>query len=247
MESKKAKTEYPSSGKSEYNFIDFITYKDKTICGLEDIQNVEVEKPDGKKVIKVKCQPAKGNGTLYLIDSLSSVMSLLGPIGNSMKSSYPGNCVVILFYYSKSCAGSSLVIPHYNSLARHFPDIKVGAIDAFEFPVLNTEFGIIGIPTIMLFHQGRAITKFNNTSATVNNFIKFIQKHTNLKPKPGKVFVTSSDFSEPLSSSIEYATDYYLYLSWIFIITCGTYYFSKSKLFIHLVEILKRYIFYLNS
>lgn len=237
----KKKTQYPApTGSTEFSFVDFVSYKDRTICGLDESLVPDTDKVvDGRKIIKVKCQAAKGNGTLYLIDSLSTVMSLLGPIGNSMKPDYPGNCVVMLFY-SKSCAGSSLVIPHYNALARNFPDIKVAAIDAFEYHALNTEFGIIGIPTIMLFHQGRPITKFNNTSATVNNFIKFIQKHTNLKPGSQNVFVTSEDFRGPLPSTIEEVTDYYLYLSWIFIIICCTYYFTKSKLYTQFVEQLKR-------
>lgn len=113
--------------------------------------------------------------------------------------------------------------------------------DAFEFHALNTEFGIIGVPTIILFHQGRPITKFNNTlAATVNNFIKFIEKHTDLKATSNKVFVTSVDFSEPLSSHLEAVTDYYLYLSWIFIIVCSVYYFTKSKFYTTFIEQLKR-------
>lgn len=127
MESKKAPLPAPSSQTTTYSFIDYISYKDKTVCGLGS-QNQEIEKSeDGKKVIKVKCQPLKGNGTLYLIDSLES-MNILLPIGKSTnKHDFPGNCVVMLFY-SKTCAGSSLVIPHYNALARNFHDIKVAAI-----------------------------------------------------------------------------------------------------------------------
>lgn len=240
MESKKRVQHPAPTGSTDFSFIDYVTYKDKKFCGLDESQVPESEKvSDGKKVIKVKCQAARGNGTLYLIDSLTSVMNLLGPIGNSMKPDYPGNCVILLFY-SKSCTGSSLVIPHINALARNFPDIKVGAIDAFEYHALNAEFGIIGIPTIMLFHQGRPITKFNTTSATVNNFIKFIQKNTNLQPGSQNVFVTSEDFRGPLSSTIEEVTDYYLYLSWSFIIICSIYYFTKSKLYKQFVEQLKR-------
>lgn len=127
MESKKTPEKFPApSAQTKFSFMDYITYKDKTICGL-DTQNQEIEKSvDGKKVIKVKCKPEKGNGTLYLIDSLAK-MNLLLPIGNSMKPDFAGNCVVMLFY-SKTCAGSSLVIPHYNALARNFHDIKVAAI-----------------------------------------------------------------------------------------------------------------------
>lgn len=103
--------------------------------------------------IKVNCLLGKGNETLQIINSLKEVVTLLAPYGNSTKRSEPGNCALVLFY-TKSCPISAGVAPHFNAVSRQFPDLQIGAIDALRFHGLNTDFGIVGLPTIMLFHQG---------------------------------------------------------------------------------------------
>jgi hypothetical protein len=121
---------------------------------------------------------------------------------------------------------------------------QVGALDALENPALNTDFGIIGLPSIIIFHQGRMIHKFNTTKhATVTNLISFITTHTNLKPATAKVVVTSDDFSQtsPLRVTMQEETfDGYLVLSWLFIIVCAVYYFTKSQTFHQIVEMINR-------
>lgn len=68
---------------------------------------------------------------------------------------------------------------------------QVAALDAIKNAGLNTEFGIIGLPTIILFHQGRIIQKFNNTlPITLSNLVHFITKNTNLKPISSNVVVS---------------------------------------------------------
>lgn len=178
------------------------------------------------------------------MNSLSDVMTLLTPVsGSKYDHQKIGNCVVMLFY-TKFCPGCQALIPHYNSLARNFPDIKVAALDAFEHPGLNTDFGIIGLPTLMLFHNGRIVQKFNiSQPATVTNFVTFLMNHTNLKPNSSNVVVTSEDFSptSPLKiTMLEEKFDGYLWLSWIFIIICSVYYFAKSRTFRQIVEMINR-------
>lgn len=121
--------------------------------------------------------------------------------------------------------------------------LQVGAIDALEHSGLNTDFGIIGLPSIIIFHQGRMIQKFNTTQqASVTNLVNFIQAHTNLIS--GKsIVVTSEDFSptSPLRISMQEETfDIYLALSWSFIILCAIYYFSKSTIFRQITEMINR-------
>lgn len=119
----------------------------------------------------------------------------------------------------------------------------MGALDALEHPGLNTDFGIIGLPSIILFHQGRMIQKFNNSQpATVTNIVQFIQTHTNLKPAMNLV-VTSEDFSptSPLKITMSEETfDGYLALSWIFIVVCAIYYFSRSRIYRQIIEMINR-------
>ncbi|XP_058463486.1 thioredoxin domain-containing protein 15 [Malaya genurostris] len=239
-----------SIGQSRNSFLDFITYKDKLHCSLYEEQTVEVDDMkivDGKRIsMKVKCIPAKGNGTLQIITSLKEVISVLAPYGNSTKRTQAGNCVVMLFY-TKTCIHSAMMAPHYNAMARHFPDLKVAAIDAFNFHSLNTEFGIVGLPTIMFFHQGRPLVKFNDTEITLETLTKFVTKHSGVEPRLVNHKMTinvphyiSEDFKGPLPNKVERRTDYWLYIAWVFIILCSCYYFSKSVLYVQIIEMIKR-------
>lgn len=109
--------------------------------------------------MKVKCRTSEGgNGTLQLITS-KDVIDVLAPYGNSTKRDMFGRCVVILFY-TTSCPGCVLIAPKYTALARQFPNIAIAAIDAIKHHTLNTEFGVIALPTIMLFHQGWLKNKY---------------------------------------------------------------------------------------
>ncbi|KAG5669324.1 hypothetical protein PVAND_017212 [Polypedilum vanderplanki] len=235
---KREKIEKANVGNETSKYLDYITYLDTHQCNLHEVYEQD------RRDRRAKCIRAKGNGTLYLMNSLNEVMTLLTPIsGNLRNDQLPGNCAVILFY-TKFCAGCQALIPHYNALARNFPDIKVAALDALEHPGLNTDFGIIGLPTIVLFHNGRMLHKFNiSQPATVTNFINFISSHTNLKPNTSNVVVTSEDFSptSPLKvTMLEERVDIFLWISWIFIIVCAVYYFTKSRTYGQIVEMINR-------
>lgn len=162
----KASNPYLLNGHTIYTFLDFITYQDERQCWPHEYFDAFVNaaeargnsgsgKTDGKKApIKVRCLPDRGNGSLQIIQSLKEVVILLAPHGNNTKKTDPGNCALVLFY-TKTCPISASVAPHYNAVSKLFPDIQMGAIDSFRFHGLNTDFGIVGVPTIMLFHQGR--------------------------------------------------------------------------------------------
>ncbi|GLH07879.1 Protein of unknown function, partial [Gryllus bimaculatus] len=90
------------------------------------------------------------------------------------------------------------------------------------------EYGIVGVPTLMLFHNGRPAAKFNDSEYNLEAFAKFITKYTGLQPHD-KLYVTSADFGGPVSSVPTKETDYCLILSWAFMFVCGLYFFSKSS------------------
>lgn len=232
---------------TDYTFVGFITYQDRKHClpyeytELTTMNNQQSsDSQSGKKLpIKVRCLPARGNGTLQIINSLKEVVTLLAPHGNNTKRTDEGNCALVLFY-ARTCPISAVVAPHFNAVSKLFPDIRIGAIDAFRFHGLNTDFGIVGLPTIMLFHQGRPVIKFNDTAATVNFIAAFITKHTGLDPATSNIYVTSEDFHGPLSNKVEEETDYCLYLAWSFIMVCSCYYSTKSRFYSQVVEAIKR-------
>lgn len=70
------------------------------------------------------------------MNGLTDVMQLLAPTGSGTKTENPGNCVVILFY-TKFCPGCQALVPHWNSLARNFVDIKVSSFSSFQRVDIN--------------------------------------------------------------------------------------------------------------
>jgi len=227
-------------GYTRHSFIDRISSKNDKICLQDDdlLAETQAKMLLGQK--SVKCIPHKGNGTLLMIDSVKEMIDLLSPTGNSTKRTEPGNCALVLFY-TKSCPGSAMVAPHFNALSRQFPDLKIAAMDSLKHQNLNSDFGIIGLPTIMIFHQSRPLVKYNETTYSVKNFIKFIHRHTNLEAySMNSAYVTSDDFNGPLSNKVLYERDIWLYASWLFIIACGCYHFSRSRLYSQIVEMIKR-------
>lgn len=144
-----------------------------------------------------------------------------------------GDCLLILFF-ATVCPFSSQAAPHFNALARAFPDIKMVALDALKFHGINTQYGIVGVPTLKLFHNGRPVAKFNGTEYNIHTFSKFVQMNTGLEAE--HAYVTSKDFQGPVSSIVERELDYFLVISWLFIIICGIDFFGKSVWWKTIVE-----------
>uniref|UniRef100_A0A182Y5Z1 Uncharacterized protein n=1 Tax=Anopheles stephensi TaxID=30069 RepID=A0A182Y5Z1_ANOST len=231
------------------SWYDYITYWDKLYCPLVQIhQQEDGTSPDGsrKSPLRVKCNPVETNGTLFIITSPKDIVQGFPHGGNATRRNEAGHCFLMLFY-TQTCIHSAMVAPHYNALARHFPDLLVTAIDAYNFHYLNGEFGIVGLPTIMLFHQGRPLVKYNGTEMTLTSLAKFVTRHTGIEPRlvnqkssTTVLHYISDDFKGPLSNKVEYRTDYWLYVAWAFILVCTCYYFSKSTLYAQIIEMIKR-------
>lgn len=128
-----------------------------------------------------------------------------------------------------------MAAPHFNALPRAFPDVKMVAINAMAYRLFNTQNGIVGVPTLLLFHNGRPVVKFNESEYTLELFSKFLTKHTGIGAAE-KSFVTSADFKGPVTSVPARDFDIFLIISWVFITLCGAYYFTKSKFWKWIVE-----------
>lgn len=228
------------------SFIDFIIDTESRMC-LPDgavYKASEGSKPVNRKYYN--CKPFNGNGTLISINSIKELVDLLAsdlntttPISKNARNNV-GNCALVLFY-ARSCPSSAQLAPHFNALPRQFPNLKVAAVDALKHTALNSDFGIIALPTILLFHQSRPVVKYNGTVNSVKNFIKFIHQHTNHTSNSlNTAFVTSEDFKGPLSNKMVMERDPILWLAWMFIIFCSCFYFSRSTLYNQIVEMAKR-------
>jgi len=141
-------------------------------------------------------------------------------------------------FYARWCPFSAKAAPHFNALPRAFPSVRVAAVDSSVHPTVNTYFGILSVPTVILFHNGKIIAKFNDTLFTLNRFADFIENFSDLK-SPEKINVTSQDFHGPLASSPVKEIDYYLYIAWVFITICFVNYVSKSSVWNKVMDLVR--------
>ncbi|KAG6450659.1 thioredoxin domain-containing protein 15 [Manduca sexta] len=146
------------------------------------------------------------------------------------------SCVLVLFF-ARACPFSAHAAPHFNALARSYPSVKMVALDALKYQGINAQHGIIGVPTLKMFHNGRPVAKYNGTEYNIQLFSKFV--HTITGQQPQTLLVTSKDFQGPVPSVVEKETDYFLILSWLFIIVCSVYYFVQSKYWQMIVEMVQ--------
>lgn len=102
----------------------------------------------------------------------------------------------------------------------------------------NAQYGIVGVPTLMLIHNGKPVAKFNDTVYTLESFARFVSQLTNLQPN-GSLYVTSADFTGPVSSTPTNEMDYCLVISWIFIVACMLYFTSRSVWWQQFVELIQ--------
>ncbi|XP_018356714.1 PREDICTED: thioredoxin domain-containing protein 15 [Trachymyrmex septentrionalis] len=193
---------------------------------------------------KVNCSSEKIYGPVEIVNA-TRLMELLmlepGPSNRSRNDKdgkqLPGTCVLVLFY-ARWCVFSSQAAPHFNAIPRSFPHIKAVAIDAIKHQSFNAQYGIVGVPTLMLVHNGKPVAKFNDTIYTLESFAKFVSHLTNLQPN-GSLYVTSADFTGPVSSTPSNEMDYCLVLSWIFIVACVLYFTSRSRWWQQFVELIQ--------
>lgn len=208
------------------------------------ISNVTIEDPNNStnsnssSVRLLNCLRGGNTTTVQLVNDTELIKLLVPDTKVAGDKQAPGQCIVVLFY-SKNCPFSSMAAPHFNALPRAFPDIKMVAINAMHYHLFNTQNGIVGVPTLLLFHNGRPIVKYNGSDYNLEIFVKFIKMFTGIEPEKNFV-VTSQDFAGPVISSPSKESDMFLVLSWLFITVCSAYYFSKSKVCKWIVETAQR-------
>lgn len=194
----------------------------------------EIEEVISNKTQKiVNCLKGMGDSLIQIMND-TELIKLLLPDPAVTDKEMPALCIAVLFY-SKHCPFSSMAVPHYNALPRAFPDIKMVAINAMKYHLFNTQNGIVGVPSLLLFHNGKSVGKFNGSEYTLKVFSQFITKHTAI-PAVDKSTLIVADFLGPVTSVPAKDSDTFLILSWLFVIFCSGYYFTKSKWWKWIVE-----------
>ena len=69
------------------------------------------------------------------------------------------NRTVLLDFSAVWCGPCGMIAPHLEELAGEYPDIAFGKIDVDEQGALAEAFGIISIPTLILFRDGKEVDK----------------------------------------------------------------------------------------
>lgn len=197
-----------------------------------DISNNKTEK-------KTKFKCTSRNMTLENITSEVKIINntRLLQILNFEKNDTLSDCVLVMFF-APWCRFCSKVAPNYNALARAFPELDVVAVDAAHFSNLNARFGTVSVPNILLFHQSRAVVRFNQTDRQFENLITFVKNHTGMEPDTA-VNVTEADFEGPLPSVPSDETDFLLWLSWLFVIVFISVVFVRSSYGQHYINKVK--------
>lgn len=145
---------------------------------------------------------------------------------NSSNDNESDSCAIVLFY-TNYCPFSAKLAPLYNALGRVYGNLPVLAIDAHKQHSLNTRFGIVAVPTILLFHSGKPVLKFNY-SVTLDDLRDFVKNNTGVEGNYS-IQVSEVDYLGPLQSKPVEERDYYLLFSVLFLLTFGVIMFSKSS------------------
>ncbi|KAM7428208.1 cell redox homeostasis [Porites harrisoni] len=145
---------------------------------------------------------------------------------NTTEDNETDSCAVVLFY-TEYCPFCANLAPLYNALGRVYNNLPVLAVDAYKQHSLNTRFGIVAVPTILLFHTGKPVLKFNS-SVSLDDMRNFIKNNTGVEGN-FTLQISEEDYLGPLKNKPVDETDYYLLLSVLFLLTFGVFMFGKSS------------------
>ncbi|RMG94950.1 MAG: thioredoxin [Chloroflexi bacterium] len=67
---------------------------------------------------------------------------------------------VLVDFWADWCGPCRMIAPHVHAIAEEYGDVlKVGKVDVDENPAIPGRYGIVGIPTLMLFKNGQVVER----------------------------------------------------------------------------------------
>ncbi|XP_045138550.1 thioredoxin domain-containing protein 15-like [Portunus trituberculatus] len=163
----------------------------------------------------------------------TTLLKLLQVDPNVTSRSSSGPCYLI-YFFSPYCPFSIMGSPYVNALARSVPNIPVFGLDSIEHHSVNARYGVMGTPTLLLFHNGNGVGRYNASEYSVAQLMSFIKHYTDQELTD--INVTSSDFRAKLPSQLAEARPYALWAAWIFLLSFASWLFLTSELCARLTE-----------
>lgn len=190
------------------------------------LSNTSLEKDESVKAgrnitCSIRMKSEDSTPTVSLINSTELLHRL------SMWNETNNYCALVMFY-APWCTFCARLAPSFNALSRAYPQLDFMAINAISHTGLNARYGSIAVPNILLFHNSKAIARFNATVKNFDTLKEFIYNITNLKAD-SDIVIEQTDFLGPLPSTASIEVDYLLILSWCFVILLSVIMFLRSR------------------
>ncbi|VDN92146.1 unnamed protein product [Brugia pahangi] len=163
-----------------------------------------------------------------LMVNLMNSSQLLAQV-NSDSDLYSGhsNCMLTAFY-SPDCAFSIRMVSYLYQLPLMYPRLRIVATDARDHSKLNSRYGIIGTPTILLWVDGSVVSRMDEAPFSLKAFRDYIEKWTDLELEYMPAVENKSDFIENIQF-YKSSFDWYLVVSWCSSVISIAYFFMNSK------------------
>ncbi|XP_047492969.1 thioredoxin domain-containing protein 15-like isoform X2 [Penaeus chinensis] len=163
----------------------------------------------------------------------TALMKLLQGDPNITSRTLAGPCYLV-YFFSPYCLFSVKGSPYVNAMARSIPNIPVYGLDSIEYHSVNARYGVMGTPTLLLFHNGNGVGRFNASDYSVLQLVSFINHYTDQEITD--INVTSLDFQANLPSKLAEGCPYALWAAWVFLLSCASWLFLTSELCARLTE-----------